>query len=339
MQTIKTVSLKDIDIKNSPFPRKNLWDDAVADYADAYTRKCKMPPLVAFSHTKGLFLADGHHRYAALEKIGAQDAQVEVHLGGFEQALRYALTANTTHGLRRTNADKIQCVKLARHQWPNSSNRQLADICGVSPSLVDTIMKKSKPQKVPLKGTPQGLTTSAPTVDQNEKPLDKKPGTEVAIPAELPKPNPKKAEQDPIIPIDKTGYHIPKGILETWKRAEEVKALVQQVTKLRQLLLDVAESRDRLWCGINFQDVDISLQNVITNLRNAMPDCVCPTCSGHPEVQPNGNCTMCHGKGFISEWYWKGPCVPAKTRQIRVNIVAHYKENNHEPTRLSAASV
>ena len=40
------------------------------------------------------------------------------------------------HGLKRTNADKRRSVELALAEWPNVSDRQIAEICAVGHDMV-----------------------------------------------------------------------------------------------------------------------------------------------------------------------------------------------------------
>ena len=61
----------------------------------------------------------------------------------------FALSANATHGQPRTNADKRRSVELAFDEWPKLSDREIARICAVNPSLVADVRKA----KVPESGT------------------------------------------------------------------------------------------------------------------------------------------------------------------------------------------
>ncbi len=107
---------------------------AVYDLADD-----TWPGLVIFSSPEeGSWLADGFHRFAAAKALGLTHFQVERHVGLKRDAIRYALSANETHGLRRTNADKRLSVERALRdvEWGAYSNGQLAKLTGVSKPTV-----------------------------------------------------------------------------------------------------------------------------------------------------------------------------------------------------------
>jgi hypothetical protein len=47
--------------------------------------------------------------------------------------------------LKRTNADKRRSVELALAEWPNVSDRQIAEICAVGYSLVAEVRQSQLP--------------------------------------------------------------------------------------------------------------------------------------------------------------------------------------------------
>lgn len=47
-----------------------------------------------------------------------------------------ALSANATHGLKRSNSDKRRCVEIALKEWPKLSARRIAEMCGVHVDMV-----------------------------------------------------------------------------------------------------------------------------------------------------------------------------------------------------------
>lgn len=69
-------------------------------------------------------------------------------------ALKYALGANTDHGLRRTNADKRKCVTLALASFGvKESSRTIAGICGVAVSFVADMKNATCSPTTPAKVT------------------------------------------------------------------------------------------------------------------------------------------------------------------------------------------
>ena len=138
--------------------RVAIDERTVSEYADAIQNGAKLPPIVVFHsivvsppgterNSAGIvlddaedifFLADGFHRVEACRRLGRKTIKADVRSGDKSDALKFALSANSAHGLRRTNEDKRNAVKVA---WENRlslfgvdnpSERQIAEACGVS---------------------------------------------------------------------------------------------------------------------------------------------------------------------------------------------------------------
>jgi hypothetical protein len=89
--------------------------DVVDDYAEPLLLdpNAQLPPVIVFFDETDYWLADGYHRRGAYVKARRNEIPVEVKQGGRRDALRYALGANSMHGLRRTPADKRHAVEIA----------------------------------------------------------------------------------------------------------------------------------------------------------------------------------------------------------------------------------
>jgi hypothetical protein len=112
----------------------------VDEYAEAIESGQIFPPLTVFApkNSQRYILADGFHRLAAAVKLGRKVIGVDVKEGGVHEALHFALSANSAHGIRRSNDDKRNAVMLA-FKDPNYdewSLRQLSELCCVSHMLV-----------------------------------------------------------------------------------------------------------------------------------------------------------------------------------------------------------
>src|SRR5205823_5179268 len=103
----------------------------------------KFPPLVVFDDCHQLWLADGFHRYAAAQRAGLTEIDVQVDEGMRHDAILYAVFANGKNGIRWTRADKRRAVKmlLACPEWAGWSDREISRRCGVSPDTVGRIRK------------------------------------------------------------------------------------------------------------------------------------------------------------------------------------------------------
>lgn len=136
---LQTLSLNHIDISGGTQTRVSTNDDAIASYADEMMRGAKFPPITVFYDGSVYWLADGFHRYLAVKRNEGTEIAAEVQPGSRTDALRYALGANATNGLYRTNADKRHVAEIALREWPDLSNAFLAELCKVSGELVRNV--------------------------------------------------------------------------------------------------------------------------------------------------------------------------------------------------------
>ncbi len=184
--TIIDIPLEDI----TPDPRLQMRveisqehvDDIAEALADGKELDAAHPPVVfhdGFVH----WLADGFHRYYAHAKVGREVIRCDMRPGLFSHALRFALSANQHTSLKRTNADKRKCVAtaLADKDMASYSDRQLADLCGVSTPLVGQVRSKSSgvertaPAREAL--TLNGLQSSQPPTTVKDLQSSQSPAT------------------------------------------------------------------------------------------------------------------------------------------------------------------
>jgi hypothetical protein len=130
-----------------------------AEYAAAMQAGAVFPPVVVFADSKGVhWLADGFHRCAAAELAGLAEVAADVRQGSRKDALLYAASANGSHGLRRTNADKRRAVLLVVSAYPKWSDRKIGEACGVDNKTVAAARKSL----APAEELPQGPEADAP---------------------------------------------------------------------------------------------------------------------------------------------------------------------------------
>jgi hypothetical protein len=96
------------------------------------------PPIVVFQDGVKYWLADGFHRFRARCSSYAETILAEIHVGTLSDAIAYAVGANKSNGLRRTNADKQMAVRaaLAHERLREMSDRSIADLVGVGNVMV-----------------------------------------------------------------------------------------------------------------------------------------------------------------------------------------------------------
>ncbi|MEM1348862.1 MAG: hypothetical protein AAGI01_09920 [Myxococcota bacterium] len=92
------------------------------------------PPITVFHDGDAYWLADGFHRVAAAERAEIPAFQAKIERGELREAIKYSLSANRGHGIRRTNQDKRFAVEraLQDEEWGLYSDNQLARLCGIS---------------------------------------------------------------------------------------------------------------------------------------------------------------------------------------------------------------
>ena len=135
---------------------------AIDEYAEAMDAGASFPAVVVFEdHISNLlWLGDGFHRVAAAEACGKKNIKAEIREGGLREARLFAIGANVTHGVRRSNADKRLAVSLILDdpEWSAWGNREIARVTGVSEFLV----RDMREERVRLNRTPEG--EKVPTV-------------------------------------------------------------------------------------------------------------------------------------------------------------------------------
>jgi hypothetical protein len=134
--------------------RAAINEEVVSEYAERMSDGDKFPPVIVFFDGNEYYLADGFHRVCAASRNKLLEYECDVRMGTRSDALKFSLGANALHGLKRTNADKRRSVELALAEWPNLSDRAVADICAVTDWLVRDV-RKALPQVRESRTCPQ----------------------------------------------------------------------------------------------------------------------------------------------------------------------------------------
>jgi hypothetical protein len=147
-------------------------DRVVAEYSEALLARSRFPPVVVFQDSDGhLLLADGFHRLEAHIRAGVPEISACVYSGDRQAAIKCALIANATHGLRRTNADKRRAVRIALREFPDLSTHEIARMTGVSQPFVSIL--KREPVAIPT--APEGTEAHARSEPVPEPEVRKEP--------------------------------------------------------------------------------------------------------------------------------------------------------------------
>jgi hypothetical protein len=126
-----------------------LSEIVIREYADALARGDEFPPIEVYYDETVHWLADGFHRLQAAKQAGRDSLAATIHPGGQREALLHALSANDTHGYRRTDMDRRHAIELmlADPEWQAWSNREIARQCRVSEFLVRTVRQELAPHQ------------------------------------------------------------------------------------------------------------------------------------------------------------------------------------------------
>lgn len=321
---IRKLKLTEINMTAGTQVRAGLNEATVADYAEALTEGAKFPPVVVFHDGAHHLAADGFHRIHAAMQIGVTEIECDVRPGGKADALRFALGCNAQHGLRRTNADKRHAVTLALREFPMLSDVAISELCLVGRELVAEI------RKVQVVDSDNLSPATRIGKDGKVYKLPPPPMQRQATEATSPQPSPPAAErgqdserrsrsEPPHLPpppptqvVDATGWPIPTQLIPLWQRSGEVQELLTILSRVRGALRAAQDKRDILFAEVSFSSALSQLDQAWTDVKTAKPFAVCTACQGQVPEQ----CTLCHGRGIISEFRWK-MCVPREDKAFR----------------------
>jgi hypothetical protein len=127
--------------------------------------------------------------------------------------------------------------------------------------------------------------------------------------------------------LDATGWPIPTQLIPLWQRADEVQEMLTTLSRVKGALRTAQENKDMLFGEVNFSSALSQLDQAWTDIKTAKPFAVCPTCQGQlPE-----NCTLCRGRGLISEHRWN-TCVTREDKEFRMRAASGHQAKRKPDT-------
>jgi len=165
----QNLSIDQIRIDGGTQPRESLSEEVIAQYAVDMEAGQAFPPVTVFHDGAAYWLADGFHRYHAARKISRTEIAADVHSGTRRDAILFSVGANTSHGLRRTNADKRKAVLtlLKDPEWSQNPDREIARRCAVDPSFVGRVRRELSVDRLQIASP----SAPAPTPDATDEQL------------------------------------------------------------------------------------------------------------------------------------------------------------------------
>jgi hypothetical protein len=144
---IKSVNIKAIRIDGGTQSREKLDQAVVDEYAELMKEGTEFPAISVVHDGNEYYLSDGFHRLLAAQKAGKASINCDVLTGTLRDAILYSLSANSSHGLRRTVEDRRKAVMtmLEDFEWSEWSDREIARQCHVSHPFVAKMRAAMKP--------------------------------------------------------------------------------------------------------------------------------------------------------------------------------------------------
>ena len=134
---IASLPLSKIRLDGGTQMRVRIDPEVVSEYIQFID---SLPPVIVFFDGSDYWLVDGFTRYQAheLSEPPRNHILCEVRPGSKRDAVLAATSANSAHGLRRSNADKRRAVMtlLEDAEWGHWSNREIARRCAVDEATV-----------------------------------------------------------------------------------------------------------------------------------------------------------------------------------------------------------
>lgn len=154
-------------------PRMAIDQSVVEEYREAIERGDQMPPVTVFFDRVYYYLVDGFHRLDATKRAGRSEIDAEVIDGDFRAAKLYSLGVNTSHGLKRSSADKRKaCLEmLSDAEWAAWADNAIARHLKVDHKTVAKYREESEAAHL---GNSQDS-------DSGGSPIDSDGGTEVRL--------------------------------------------------------------------------------------------------------------------------------------------------------------
>jgi len=286
--------------------RARLCEETVQEYVEAMAAGAKFPPVIVFHDGTNYWLADGFHRLEAWKRNGVENVKAEVKEGSRIDALKFAFGANNSHGLRMSNEDKRNAVKMAYENRKElglpdvPAANLIAEIVGVGDVFAgkQLLLERSWANATARTGA-DGKTRSLPIPPPRPK-MPPPPGTRFPTPPTRGgsdnggSPADRHGDEDqgfggedlspssvrPAHLTDMIGNHVPKNIAELWVRRTELTEVVKLIQKGRLAVAKAQDAGDPLWGNFNFSSVMMHIDNALAHLKGAVPHCVCVYCQG-----------------------------------------------------------
>lgn len=164
-KSMPKILIKDVQIKESMYPRTTTYIDKIREYA----QNIEMLPPITINTNK--ILIDGYHRLHAHKERGLTEIEYEVEDIPDEKVLLRSIELNAKHGIQLTNRDK---KKLALQLFDGTNGKNLTQILSVPSSTFNgwvQDIRVNKKQQIEARVIHQYLDTEN-TIESISKDMD-----------------------------------------------------------------------------------------------------------------------------------------------------------------------
>lgn len=281
----KEVSIEAIVIDGGTQFRAKANEQRVQDYSEMlgedgwpFDSACDV-----FHDGTSHYLVDGFHRYLAAKRVGRKSITCQIHIGSLRDAIKFALSANSRHGLHRSNEDKRKAVEFALtdKEWGKLSDRALAELCGVSHPFVMSVRSQ---------------VVTVTTCEQKESPETRTGKDGKEYPASQPKaakPEPEYEDvaDDEPAPAPKTKKQ--SKVEEALKNARHIGAVRQLVYGLITAMKAVAVVNGTELYHARLKRLLQLVEPLPAAIKACEPYKICGHCNGK-------GCPQCGNHGWVS---------------------------------------
>ncbi len=290
--SLESLELKLIRLDGDTQPRVEMSFALVEEYAEEMVAGAEFPPVSVVHDGSNYWLYDGFHRFSAASLLGRDRIAAEVKDGTLEQAQWESLSANKSHGLRRSNKDKVNAVIRALEFKPEETAGLIAEHVGVSKMMVSKYRSKAE-------STVNGLQSRKRRgVDGRwyEAKPPKAQGDHSRTPAEFPHLQMLNPLQDSL------NRPFPE---HQQSRMQAVFAARQPIHKFDRQLREIGDAVFLLEVegGEAFKPLQDSpfykhVESAAALLKSLCPYAVCTDCRGD-------GCGRCNNRGWMDEHSWR----------------------------------
>jgi len=144
--TTNALSIDLLRIDADTQARVKISVETVDEYAEVIGNDptWSMGPIDVFHDGADYFVADGFHRTLAAQRVGRASIPCKIHKGTARDARIFGMTANDSHGLRMSRADKRSCVEWLLDNGGKMPHAKIAETAGVDIRTVRRIVSERK---------------------------------------------------------------------------------------------------------------------------------------------------------------------------------------------------